>query len=162
MLLKLPVLLKAVVCALNITLYCGVLGVLLNLTGVIVSPSTAQTLQQSQRVDLGNAYSGEYTNLQTRNTGTLVIEVVRTDRSGWASLKAEWAYSAGKGEFEGAVTPSGEMDFQGLVEANHRVFEARLIGTISGRTMRGTYTLTPTTGAERPQQQGEFFLLRRR
>ena len=124
--------------------------------------SAAQTTQQTQRAELGNAYSGEYTNLQTRSTGVLSIEVVRTDRSGWALLKAEWSYSAGKGEFEGIVSPAGEMDFQGLVEANNRIFEARLAGTVVGRTMRGTYTLTPTTGAERPQQQGEFFLLRRR
>jgi hypothetical protein len=140
----------------------GVLVVGLNLTGVAVTSSAAQTAQQSPRAELGNAYSGEYTNLQTRSTGTLAIEVVRTDRSGWALLKAEWAFMAGRGEFEGAVTPSGEMDFHGLVESNQRIFEARLTGTVSGRTMRGTYTLMPTTGAERPQQQGEFFLLRRR
>jgi hypothetical protein len=122
----------------------------------------AQGTAAAAKIEAGALFSGECTNLSTRYTGTMSLEVVRTDRSGWAQLRAEWIGLGGKGDFEGSIGPTGELDFQGLVEAHNRIYEATLAANLSGRTLRGTYTLTPSTGAERPPQQGEFFLLRRK
>lgn len=155
---------KAFPSTLRLTLMWTTIILCLSTSRHLIPSLNAQTVQQAPRVEIGSAYSGEHTNLQTRQTGPMSVEVIRTDRSsGFTHLKIEWPYSSSKGEFEGAVTPAGEMNLQGLVEApQSRIFEARLVAAISGRTMRGTYTLVPTTGADRPQQQGEFFLLRRR